>query len=110
VHRTAEENLKPGMRLIEIEKMIKRLIEGRGYGDYYVTGFAHGVGLLTEEDPITTIVVPHRQYAAVENIVLASVHAPLTIPGVGTVKFEDTYVIGAEKPERFTNFDYKIVK
>ncbi len=110
VHRTAEENLKPGMRLIEIEKMIKRLIEDRGYGDYYVTGFAHGVGLLTEEDPITTIVVPHRQYAAMENMVLASVHAPLTILGVGTVKFEDTYVIGAEKPERLTNFDYKIVK
>jgi len=109
-HNTAEEYLKPGTKLIEIEKRIRNLIEDRGYGDYYVTGFTHGVGLLTEEDPITTIVAPHRQYEAVENMVLASVHAPLTVPNVGTVKNEDTYVIKPEKPKRVTTFDYEITK
>ncbi len=75
-----------------------------------MTGFAHGVGLLTEEDPITTIVVPHRRYKAVENMVLASVHAPLTVPGIGTIKFEDTYVVQLGVPERLTKFDYEIIK
>ncbi|MFQ5836513.1 MAG: M24 family metallopeptidase [Candidatus Bathyarchaeia archaeon] len=110
VQRTAEENLKPGVKLIEVEKLLRKLIEDRGYGDYYVTGFTHGVGLLTEEDPITTIVVPHRRYEAVEGMVLASVHAPLTVPGIGTIKFEDTYVVRAEKPERLTKFEYEIIK
>lgn len=110
VHRTAEENLKAGTQLIEVERLLRRLIEDRGYGDYYVTGFTHGVGLLTEEDPITTIVVPHRRYKAVENMVLASVHAPLPVPGIGTIKFEDTYVVRAEKPERLTEFEYEIIK
>jgi len=109
-HRTAEQGLKPGTRLIEVETALRKLIEDRGYGDYYVTGFAHGVGLLTEEDPITTIVAPHRQYKAVENMVLASVHAPLTVPNIGTIKLEDTYVIRAEKPERLTKFDYELIK
>jgi len=96
MHNTAEEGLKPGTQLIEVETTLRKLIEDRGYGDYYVTGFAHGVGLLTEEDPITTIVAPHRRYRAVESMVLASVHAPLTVPNIGTVKFEDTYVIRTE--------------
>ena len=109
-HHMAEEHMKIGMQLIEIEKLIKKLIESKGYGGYYVAGFAHGVGLLTEEDPITTIVAPHRQYRIVENMVLASVHAPLTVPGIGTVKFEDTYVIKAEKSEKLTKFDYEIIK
>jgi len=43
-------------------------------------------------------------------MVLASVHAPLTVPNIGTVKFEDTYVIRTEKPERLTKFDYELTK
>lgn len=110
MHQIAEENLKPETQLIEIEKLLRKLVEDKGYSHCYVTGFTHGVGLLTEEDPITTIVVPHRQYKAVKNMVLASVHAPLTVPGIGTVKFEDTYVVKTEKSDRFTKFDYEITK
>lgn len=109
-HEIAEENLKPETQLIEIEAILRKIVEDQGYGDYYVAGFTHGVGLLTEEDPITTIVIPHRRYKAVKGMVLASVHAPLTIPGVGTIKLEDTYVVQAEKPERLTKFDYEIIK
>ena len=109
-HRTAEENLKLGKRLIEVEELLRKLIEGRGYKDYYVTGFAHGVGLMIEEDPITTIVAPHRRYEILENMVLASIHAPLTIPGIGTLKLEDTYVVRPEKAEKLTKFDYELVK
>jgi len=107
---TAEENLQPGTKLIEVETLLRKLLENRGYGNYYVTGFTHGVGLLTEEDPITTIVAPHRQYEAVENMVLAFIHAPLTIPNIGTVKMEDTYVVKREKPEKLTEFEYEITK
>jgi Xaa-Pro aminopeptidase len=110
MHQIAEENLKAGTPLIEIENILRRFAEKKGYGEYYVTGFAHGVGLLTEEDPITTIVIPHRRYQAMENMILASIHAPLTIPGVGTIKFEDTYMVQTEKPEKLTRFTYEIIK
>jgi len=45
-----------------------------------------------------------------ENMILASIHAPLTIPGVGTIKFEDTYMVQTEKPEKLTRFTYEIIK
>jgi len=108
-HRMVEENLKPGVKLIEVQNMIGRVLEGEGYMDYYVVGFTHGVGLLPEEDPITTIVGPHRQYEVRENMTLAAIHAPLTIPNVGTIKFEDTYLINSEGPERLTRFDYELI-
>ena len=107
-HQTVEENLKPGIRLIEVENMVGKSFEDTGFSDYHVAGFAHGVGLLPEEDPITTIVAPHRRYKVAENMVLAAIHAPLTVPGVGTIKFEDTYRIKPEKPERLTKFDYEL--
>ena len=108
-HQVVEENLKPGIKLIEVQNMIGKLLKDEGYGDHYVVGFAHGVGLLPEEDPITTIVGPHRQYEVKENMALAAIHAPLTIPGIGTIKFEDTYLIKSEKPEKLTKFDYELV-
>jgi len=92
----AEEELKPGVELAEIEKRIHELMERVGFGAYYSWGFTHGVGLLIEEDPITTIVVPHRRYRVAENMVLAAVHVPLTVPNVGSVKCEDTFLIGRD--------------
>jgi len=108
--QVVEENLKTGVKLIDVQNMIGKIFEAEGYGDYYVIGFTHGVGLLPEEDPITTIIGPHRQYKAAENMVLAAIHAPLTIPGIGIIKFEDTYWIRTERPEKLTKFDYKLVK
>ncbi len=109
-HRLAERDLKPKTRLLDVEEKIKEVIEARGYGENYVAGFAHGVGLLTEEDPITTIVVPHRRYPIIENMVLAAIHAPLAIPGVGSVKCEDTFIIRSVGAEKLTSYDYEIIK
>ena len=110
IHGLATNFLKAGIRFIEIENKIKELIERKGLGKYYVEGFTHGVGLLIEEDPITTIVIPHRQYEAVENMVLAFIHAPLTIPGIGSIKCEDTFRVKADGVEKFTEYEYEITK
>ncbi len=103
-----EAKLRPRQELSYIEEEIKLEIERQGYRENYIAGFAHGVGLLTEEDPITTIVVPHRRYEIAENMVLAAIHSPLAVPGVGSVKCEDTFLIRKEKAENLTQFEYKI--
>jgi len=110
VHSFVEEDLVPGRKLIDIQKKVKEIFENRGYGRNFLLGFVHGVGLLVEEDPITTIVPPHRQYTVSENMVLAALHSPLTIPGVGVIKYEDTYVIEKDRAKRITDYEYEIVK
>ena len=53
------------------------------------------LGLLIEEDPITTILVRQRTMEVLNGMVLAMVHSPLMIPE-GAVKKEDTIIIGKE--------------
>ena len=109
-HHIAEENLKPGTRLIDIQSKVREHLTMKGYGGNFVLGFAHGVGLLIEEDPITTIVPAHRQYVIAQNMVLASIHAPITIPGMGIIKYEDTYIIGKEGANKITEYEYELTK
>jgi len=106
----AEEELKPGVELAEIERKIHEVMEKVGFGGYYSWGFTHGVGLLIEEDPITTIVVPHRRYKVAENMVLAAVHVPLTVPNVGSVKCEDTFLIGRDGCKPLTKYSCEMMR
>ena len=107
VYSMVKQSLKPGVALNLIESQIAEMLREKGYGDNYVQGFAHGVGLLVEEDPITTILIPHRRQVIEENMVLAAIHTPLAIPGVGAVKCEDTFLIDAEGSEQLTRFTYE---
>ena len=88
----AAERTKPGVKFIHVEKEIEELYRSMNLGEYYITGYTHGVGLLIEEDPITTIVVPHRVMEVREGMALAMIHAPIMIPE-GSVKKENTFIV-----------------
>jgi Xaa-Pro aminopeptidase len=102
--------LKPGMSLRELEKRVQEVYRRHGVDKYYVYGFAHGVGLRFEEDPITTIVVPHRATVVEENMVLNVGHAPLSGKEIGTVKIEDTVLVGKDGAERFVDFEKALLE
>ena len=104
IRNTVEEKMRPGVPLNQIEDGIGETLTAKGYGENYVKGFAHGVGLLVEEDPITTILIPERRIVVRENMVLAAIHAPLTIPGIGAIKYEDTFLISADGTEQLTRY------
>jgi len=96
--------LKPDLPLDEQEKIVQNVFKQREVEKYYVYGFAHGVGLRFEEDPITTIVVAERKQKTLENMVLNVGHAPLSGKEIGTIKMEDTVLIRKEKAEKLTSF------
>ncbi len=102
VYESITPKLKPGTVLGSLEQEIGASLTAKGYSDNYVKGFAHGVGLLVEEDPITTILIPHRRMALREGMVIAAMHAPLAIPGAGSFKIEDTFLVTPDGPERLT--------
>jgi Xaa-Pro aminopeptidase len=104
IRNSIKENLKPGVILSAIEEEIGKALTAHGYADNYVKGFTHGVGLLVEEDPITTIVIPHRRQVLKENMVISAIHAPLAVPGIGAMKTEDTFLITSNLPEQLTTF------
>lgn len=102
VYASITPKLRPGTVLESVEEEIGTSLIAQGYSDNYVKGFAHGVGLLVEEDPITTILMPHRRMALREGMVIAAMHAPLAIPGAGSLKIEDTFLVASGGPEQLT--------
>ncbi len=93
VHDLAEELSVAGKRFIDVMGELDKAYGECGFLKYRVLGYAHGVGLQIEETPITTIIPKHRFMRIEEGMVLASVHSPLMIEGLGQVKFEDTYLV-----------------
>lgn len=96
--------LKPDVPLDELEKIAQNVYNKHGVQKYYIYGFAHGVGLRFEEDPITTIVVAERKQKTLENMVLNVGHAPLSGQEIGAVKVEDTVLVMKDRAERLTSF------
>ncbi|NJD99302.1 aminopeptidase P family protein [Thermococcus sp. LS1] len=100
-YKLALEETRIGVPLASVEKKLANFFKERGFGDAYIAGYTHGVGLLIEEPPITTIVVPQRAAKVQENMVLTIIHPPLMIPE-GAIKHEDTYIVKKNGLERVT--------
>jgi Xaa-Pro dipeptidase len=109
IYNTVRQKLRPGVPLNSVEDWIGEVLRAQGYAENYVKGFAHGVGLLVEEDPITTILIPERRTVVKENMVLAALHAPLAIPDVGAIKCEDTFLVTSNGTEQLTRFGDRVV-
>ncbi len=99
---TALKLTKPGVKFSQIEPEIKKIYEDSGLIDFYIKGYTHGVGLLIEEPPITTIVTRHWTWKPMAGMTLAMVHTPLMLPN-GAVKKEDTVLITENGYELLTH-------
>jgi len=102
--------LKPKLKLNELERKVQEVYKRHGVEKYYVYGFAHGVGLRFEEDPITTIIVQQRATEVEENMVLNVGHAPLTGKEIGTIKTEDTVLVKKDRAEKFVDFKKELLE
>ncbi len=102
--------LRPELKLNELEGKVQEVYKRYGVEKYYVYGFAHGVGLRFEEDPITTIIVPQRATKIEENMVLNVGHAPLAGKEIGTVKIEDTVLVKKDRAEKFVDFKKELLE
>jgi len=94
-YEIAVEKTKPGVTFNSVEKALFQLYRHERLEDYYIKGYAHGVGLLIEEPPITTIIVAHRFWKVEKDMILAVIHPPLMLPQ-GAIKHEDTFIVGDE--------------
>ncbi|MBP1912133.1 M24 family metallopeptidase [Thermococcus stetteri] len=97
----ALEETRVGVPVNSVERKLQSFFKENGFEDSYVAGYTHGVGLLIEELPIPTIVVPTRATKVAENMVLSVIHTPLMIPE-GAIKHEDTYLVKKGGLERLT--------
>ena len=97
--------LRPGLRNREIDAAAQLVFDAAGYGDFYVSGISHSIGLDFEEKPRPTIHPADGVVELREGMTLTVGHSVLSVPGVGGVRIEDTFYLNEGGPEPLTVCD-----
>jgi Xaa-Pro aminopeptidase len=94
-----------GVECAAVDRACREIIDDAGWGEAFVHGTGHGVGLEIHEDP---------RVAATSSGTLAPGHVVTVepgvyLPGIGGVRIEDTVVVTADGPVALTEFPKDLV-
>ena len=81
--------LRPGAELAAVDAAARSVIEEAGYGEYYVHGLGHGVGLQIHEAPG----IGAAANGTLPGSATVTVEPGIYLPGRGGVRIEDTLVV-----------------
>lgn len=102
VHRAQEKGVKAvkkGTLAQEIDRAARSMIDGAGYGEYFIHRTGHGIGLDVHEEPY----IVEGNKLLLEEGMAFSVEPGIYIPGRFGVRIEDIIVVGSQGAERINN-------
>ena len=94
----AFEAMKPNVKAKDVDAAARQIIEGAGYGECFVHGLGHGVGLEIHEPP--SLSVSSKETLAAGNVVTDE--PGVYIVGYGGVRIEDTVLVRRNDAEKLT--------
>ena len=106
-HDRAIDEIRAGVPCRDIDTAARGHIDKAGYGDYFVHGTGHGVGLEVHESPRLS----GRADDILEEGMVVTVEPGVYIPGRWGVRIEDTVMVGRDGCEILTRMskDLKIL-
>ncbi|MDD7398897.1 MAG: M24 family metallopeptidase [Firmicutes bacterium] len=90
----AVDTLVVGVKCFDVDKAARDYITAAGYGDKYIHGTGHGVGLEIHEAPTLNT---KSQEVLAKNMVV-TVEPGIYIDKFGGVRIENMYIVGSHKP------------
>ena len=100
----AFQSVKSGKKAKDIDAIARNFIKEAGYGEYFVHGLGHGVGLNVHEPP--TLNSESKDKLKAGNVV--TIEPGIYIPGFGGVRIEDTVLVKRRGAERLTKGPYAL--
>ena len=100
----AFEAVKPNVKAKDVDGVARKIIGDAGYGEYFVHGLGHGVGLEVHEPP--TLSPDSTDTLEVGNVV--TVEPGIYLVGYGGVRIEDTVLVQRNGAEKLTIGSYTL--
>lgn len=88
-HDAAIDSVAPGKTMEDIDRAARRVIEERGFGQYFIHRTGHGLGLAIHEEPY--FVEGNRQ--ELEPGMVGTIEPGIYLPGIGGVRIEDDVAV-----------------
>jgi Xaa-Pro aminopeptidase len=108
--KTAQEKafeiMKPNVKAKDVDAVARKIIEDAGYGEYFVHGLGHGVGLEVHEAP--TLSPDSTETLMVGNVVTDE--PGIYLVGYGGVRIEDTMLVQKNGAEKLTVGPYTLAR
>jgi Xaa-Pro aminopeptidase len=101
---TALKRYKDNSRCSLVDQAARSLIENRGYGEYFIHGLGHGIGLDIHEPPT----ISPSSEDLLESGCSVSNEPGIYIPGTGGIRVEDMILVGQNSGERITSAPRRI--
>lgn len=96
--RAGIEAARAGTALVDVDAACRDIIDGAGYGEYFVHSTGHGIGLEVHEGPAASA---NGRGVLSENMTL-TIEPGIYVPGRGGVRIEDTLIITSGEPRVIT--------
>jgi Xaa-Pro aminopeptidase len=100
----AFQTVKPKVKARDVDTAARKAIDDAGYGEYFVHGLGHGVGLEIHEPP--ALGPESKDKLTVGNVV--TIEPGIYIAGFGGFRIEDTFLVREGKAEKFTKAPYSL--
>ncbi|MCS7126073.1 MAG: Xaa-Pro peptidase family protein [Aigarchaeota archaeon] len=97
-----EENTKSWILAASLDEAARRIISAKGYGEFFVHGLGHGIGIEVHEPPKINQV---SQEIIQENNVI-TIEPGIYIPKKFGIRIEDTLVVGRDGVSKLTSSPY----
>jgi len=103
--QAGRETVAVGAECASVDRASRAVIDDAGWGDAFVHGTGHGVGLDIHEAPR----VASTSGGTLEAGHVVTVEPGVYLPGVGGVRIEDTLVVTPEGPVALTEFPKELI-
>ena len=90
--------LTAGAQVVDVDAAAREVVAAAGYGDEFVHGLGHGVGLQIHEPPL----LGPTGTGALQAGMVVTVEPGVYLPGRGGVRIEDTLIVRNGTPELLT--------